>query len=170
MSKLSPCPHAADFINLEEPPEPKEFFQDLCAVPNSPRRRFENSRRSTHYCEALSYSRQKLPALLSKMTLQELRHNMSTFSLQEKDQMNDYDTYKVIDMGDRLLLETLSPQPRDLFEKLHTSEANLIAETVLDESTAVKTELRPSSSARNSSVFLYEDYKKFIYQQLDMFS
>ncbi|CAI4719282.1 BGP_1a_G0048710.mRNA.1.CDS.1 [Saccharomyces cerevisiae] len=64
---------------MEEPPKSKEFFDDLCAVPNLLKRRFPNSRRSTHYCEALNYSRKKLPVVLSKMTLQELRHNMSTF-------------------------------------------------------------------------------------------
>ncbi|CAI4051086.1 hypothetical protein SKDZ_15G1300 [Saccharomyces kudriavzevii ZP591] len=169
MSKLSIYPQLSDFTNLEEPPEPKEFFQDLCGFPTFSEIHLSNSQRSTNYCDALNHSRQKFPTVFSKMTLRELRHDMSTFSLQEKEQMNIYDAYKVIDMGDHVLFETLCSKPGPSFEKSHINKSQLKAEAILDEPPIMNIEFQPSSSAQNSSIFFYEDYKKFIYQQLDMF-
>ncbi|EJS41770.1 YOL024W [Saccharomyces arboricola H-6] len=171
MSKLPIYSQLGDLTNLEEPPEPKEFFQDVCGPPSLSKIHFLNAQRSTNYCQALSQSRHKFPAVPPKMTSQELRHDMSTFSLQEKDQMNTYDTDKVIDMGDHVLFESLRSKPRALLEKTHIKiEANLNVETIFDHPIVINTELQTYSSAQNSGIFLYEDYKKFIYQQLDMFS
>ncbi|CAI4051322.1 hypothetical protein N7582_005171 [Saccharomyces uvarum] len=170
MSKLAVYSQLGDFTNLEEPPEPKEFLQDLCSFPTFSKIHLSNAQRSTNYCEALSHSRQSYPVALSKMTLQEQRHNMSTVSLQEKDQMTIYDAYKVIDMGDHVSPVSLRLKSRAVFEVSHVNNAHLKTEKNFDEPTVIKAGFRVPSIAQNSNVFLYEDYKKFMYQQLNMFT
>ncbi|CAI1713471.1 hypothetical protein SEUBUCD646_0O01360 [Saccharomyces eubayanus] len=170
MSKLAIYSQLGDFTNLEEPPEPKELFQDLGSFPTFAKIHLSSTQRSTNYSEALCHSRQSYPVTLSKMTLQEQRHNMSTVPLQEKDQMKIYDAYKVIDMGDHVSPESLRLKSRTAFEGSHVNKARSKTEGFFNEPTVLNSDFQALSIAQNSNVFLYEDYKKFVYRQLNMFT